>query len=147
MRYPRTVEGCTIKNTRAKGYGIFAEKNYKPGDVIGKTIGIKVKGIDPRLTHRGVQIGRDLFIEPKRFSLIWYLNHTCDPNAYVNQGVLVARKKITQGDEITADYSLFTDFPTWDMDCACNTKNCRKIVLPFHKLGKKPKEFVTAYLK
>lgn len=154
MRYPRTVEGFLIRQAGGrygtvkddKGYGIFATKPFRKGTLLGTVHGRKARGSDTFLTHRGIQIGKDRFIEPKRFSLFFYLNHSCEPNAYVDQAALIARRDIKTGEEITADYSLFTDFPLWDMECGCRTPSCRGVILPYSKLSKKPKRFISSYL-
>jgi SET domain-containing protein len=154
MRYPREVEGFTIRQAGGKygtikgdkGYGIFAKRDHRKGEVLGEVIGRKVHGSDSFLTHRGIQVGKDRFIEPRRFSLFFYLNHSCKPNAYVDSGQLIARRDIRRGEEIVADYSLFTDFSSWDMVCGCRTRSCRKLILPFSKLRKRSKRFVSSYL-
>ncbi|HIH24878.1 TPA: SET domain-containing protein [Candidatus Woesearchaeota archaeon] len=147
MRYPRNVEGLIAKHSGKKGYGLFAAKRYAKGELLCATSGARIKGTDSRLTHRGVQIGKNLFIEPKRFSAVWYLNHSCAPNCYVDDGKLYARRSILPGEELTADYSLFIDYPSWDMPCACGEKSCRKVILPFSRLQKNPSEFVSSYLR
>lgn len=155
MQYPRIVEGFQIRGVSGKygtikgdrGYGIFALRSYRKGEVLGTVQGRPAKGSDAFLTHRGIQIGKDRFIEPRRFSLFWYLNHSCEPNAYVDGQRLIARKDILKGEEVVADYSLFTDFASWDMVCGCRTSSCRKIILPYLKLKKRPRLFVSSYLK
>lgn len=155
MQYPRIVEGFLIKEVKGKygtikddrGYGIFALRDYRKGEVLGEVQGRPAKGSDTFLTHRGIQIGKNRFIEPRRFSLFWYLNHSCEPNAYVDMELLIARKDIVKGEEIVADYSLFTDFASWDMVCGCRKKCCRGVILPYSKLKKRPKKFFSAYLK
>lgn len=163
MKYPRTVEGFTIKHAGGKlgkygtinkygtvkgdkGYGIFASRDYAAGEELGRVRGVRIKDTDARLTHRAIQIGPKLFIEPRRFSLFWYLNHSCSPNAYVDMDRLLARRAINAGEEIVADYSLFTDYASWDMECGCRTRNCRGTILPYSKLEVKPKRFISSYL-
>ena len=146
MRYPRIVEGLLVRQTKSKGHGLFAQREYKKGSVLLLVQGLRIGDDDKRLTHRAVQIDKHSFIEPRRFSGIWYLNHCCEPNAYMEMKKLVARRDIKKGEEITADYSLFTSFSAWDMECACKTSSCRKLILPYGKLEKRPKTFVSSYL-
>lgn len=155
MRYPREVEGFIIKQVGGKygtikgdkGYGIFAKRDYGKGDHLGTVKGRRARGSDALLTHRGIQIGKDRFIEPKRFSLFFYLNHSCSPNAYVDMERLIARRDIRRGEEIVADYSLFTDFVSWDMVCGCGAKTCRKLIVPFSRLRKADVRHISGYLK
>jgi SET domain-containing protein len=147
MNYPRVVDGFLVRSAGGKGYGIFAQRRYKRGERIVQVRGARIKDTDPRLTHRGVQVGQHVFVEPARFSPIWYLNHSCEPNAYFDMDALIARRDIAAGEEITADYSLFTDFPTWDMECACGAAACRRLIVPFSKLPRRPTRFVSSYLQ
>lgn len=159
MKYPRLVEGFLVKHTGAKGFGFFAERNYKKDEMLCKVTGTKMTDANLKLSHRAIQIAKgadgkigktsskDVFIEPFRFSIIWYLNHSCKPNAYFDMDTLYARNSIKKGEEITADYSLFTNYYSWDMHCACGEKTCRGLILPYQKLVVKPKEFVSGYLK
>ena len=162
MKYPRDVEGFLVDHTGPKGYGFFATRTYKKGELLCKVTGTKMNDSNPKLSHRAIQIAKgnakqsigktsnkDVFIEPYRFSIIWYLNHSCDPNAYFDHDVLYARRVIEVGEEITADYSLFTNYHSWDMDCLCHHEKCRKTILPYQRLHskhKKSKEFVSGYL-
>lgn len=59
------------------------------------------------------------------------LNHSCDPNAWLEGDVtLIARRDIAAGEEITLDQGTwnFDDSEyTWDeADCACGAPTCRK---------------------
>jgi hypothetical protein len=143
----RIVEGLLVKHTGPKGYGIFAIRGYPKNAVLATATGLKIKDTDKRLSHRAVQVSQRSFIEPKKFSSIWFLNHSCNPNAYVDMDKLISRRKIRKGEELTADYSLFTDFPSWNMGCGCRAKNCRKLIVPFRQLKRKPKRFVSSYLR
>jgi uncharacterized protein len=142
----RIVEGLLVKHTGPKGFGIFSMRSYAKGEVVAIATGPTIKDTDKRLTHRAVQIGSRRFIEPRRFSSIWFLNHSCEPNAYMDMDKLIARRAVAKGEELTADYSLFTDFRSWEMECGCKRKSCRKIILPYCRLTKQPKRFVSSYL-
>jgi SET domain-containing protein len=146
VKYPRVVEGLLVKQTKSKGYGLFAQHEYKKGSTLLVLHGMRIDSNHPKLSHRAVQISKNSFVEPQRFSGIWYLNHSCEPNAYVDMKRLIARRDIKTGEEITADYSLFITFPEWDMECECKTAHCRKLILPFEKLAKRPRKFVSSYL-
>ena len=122
-----------ISTSPIAGKGVFAKRPFKQGAVIFRIEGKHIRENDRRLSHRGFQQSRHAFIEPRRYSLGWYLNHSCQPNAYVDGDVIRARKMITRGTEITADYSLFTAYPTWDMPCGCG-RTCRKLIVSYGKL-------------
>jgi len=134
VRFPRQLGDFVIEESPSDGRGIFATKRYAPGTLLFHIEGIRIRASDQRLTHRAIQYGRALFIEPRRFSLGHYLNHSCAPSAHVDGSDLFARTNILPGDEITADYSLFTSHPTWDMECACGQANCRGLIIPYERL-------------
>ncbi len=80
-------------------------------------------------------IGRGKYVLD--FSYASYVNHSCDPNAYVEfktlgKRYLIALRPIKKGEEITKDYALEAvdqiDNETWILDCKCGSKNCRKKV-------------------
>jgi SET domain-containing protein len=62
-----------------------------------------------------------------------YINHSCDPNAYVKtiggKRTLIAIRNITSGEEITYDYAINGDYE-WGVPCNCGSANCRKIISP-----------------
>jgi len=56
-------------------------------------------------------------------------NHSCDPNAWLaSEFVIVARRDIAAGEEITTDYATMTVDPDWTMRCRCGTSLCRGVV-------------------
>jgi D-alanine-D-alanine ligase len=56
------------------------------------------------------------------------INHSCDPNAWLRGMDLVARRKISAGEEITVDYATFYNERMEDFVCHCRATDCRKIV-------------------
>ncbi len=52
-------------------------------------------------------------------------NHSCEPNAAVRKGALVAWSCINEGDEITIDYKKTENKLAAPFDCNCKAKNCR----------------------
>lgn len=55
-----------------------------------------------------------------------------------------ANKNFKAGEEITWDYSTTMDEDKWEMDCVCQSKNCRKRIKDFKYL---PKEIQQKYIK
>ncbi len=140
----------TIRTSPIAGKGVFTKRQFKQGAVLFRIEGKHIRDNDRRLSHRGFQQSRHTFIEPRRYSLGWYLNHSCHPTAYVNGDIVRARKPIRRGTEITADYSLFTRYPQWDMPCICG-KTCRTLIVSYGKLPttlkKANRKWTARYLK
>lgn len=84
-------------------------------------------------TRYSVQIGRDTHLDPDdvatplervRQRQWMYLNHHCQPNAWITERTLVALRDIPAGDGVTFDYNT----TEWDMaspfDCHCGSPAC-----------------------
>ncbi len=77
-------------------------------------------------TRYSIQIDDDRHIDGTPESNA-YLNHSCEPNAYVDWGgvFLRARREIAEGEEITCDY-LTTDWELHEkFTCRCGSRRCR----------------------
>lgn len=71
------------------------------------------------------------------------MNHSCNPNCGIRNGVLVALRNIIEGEEIAYDYSTTMDERYWTMACRCGAAACRGIVDDFRTL---PEELRRQYL-
>jgi hypothetical protein len=125
----------TVKPSPIQGRGLFAAepilKNevvcVKGGHIFGRE---KLCQVSPSLGPAEIQIGDNLFIGPlsarDREGSMIFSNHSCDPNIGVKgQIVFVAMRDIEAGEELTHDWAT-TDDDTYEMECRCNAKNCRK---------------------
>lgn len=65
--------------------------------------------------------------DPEQWSPI---NHSCDPNAWIEGLDLVARRPIDAGEEITVDYATFIAGTGEPFDCRCGAEDCRGTVTP-----------------
>ncbi len=120
-----------IKKTNGKGFGIFALRDFRKGEII-----LRMDRSDRITKNNESKMSRDGWNHvntcgynkyfrlkpPERF-----INHSCDPNSYDKNGILYAISKIKKGREITYDYSI-NSFENWKMLCKCGSKKCRKIV-------------------
>jgi SET domain-containing protein len=53
-------------------------------------------------------------------------NHGCDPNTWwVDPCLVVARRDLDAGEELTLDYATITDDPEFAMACSCGSASCR----------------------
>jgi hypothetical protein len=57
-----------------------------------------------------------------------FMNHSCDPNVWMqDEVILIARRDIGAGEELTIDYAMFEGdedwTPTWE--CRCGSRFCR----------------------
>ena len=62
-------------------------------------------------------------------TLAHYANHSCDPTMWLGgPRELVARRDLAVGTELTSDYGVISDDPSFRMDCHCGTPACRRVV-------------------
>ncbi len=64
-----------------------------------------------------------------------FINHSCEPNCGVTPDLqLVTLYNVAEGDELTYDYSTTMLENSWQMECTCGSKTCRKIIRDFNTL-------------
>ncbi len=121
------ITDVVIREAGAKGQGVFARRDFAPGQFIFRRRHGRVV--------RNEEIGA-LSAEDQRHlcELDWatsavllapgcYLNHSCDPNAIRKGTYVCAWRAIRQGDEITIDYRLNAfDGERWS--CSCGNAHC-----------------------
>lgn len=121
-----------IRESARHGRGVFATAPIAAGEAILAFRGpLRHRSqLDPHDYH--LQIGDEHYLGPSGLADD-YVNHSCDANAGFGAGlVLVARRDIAAGEEITWDYSTaineedFGGFP-----CRCGTPACRRVVRSF----------------
>lgn len=121
------------------GKSVFAARPFKRGDVITQFTGPILNKSEIPEEYRGeddrfVQIGAQEFMGPSG-DIDDLINHSCEPNAGLkfddSQVLLVAVEDITEGDEITWDYSTTMFENDWKMRCDCQKPGCRKIISDF----------------
>lgn len=141
-----------IKQTKNNGKGVFAERNFDKGEEIFQFIGSIIYGNeniipDSYLDNHCIQISKDSYIStfsgPGNF-----INHSCYPNGGFkiknNKALIAAIRDIKIGEEITLDYSTSMAEDRYEIDCHCDSKNCRKRIKDFKYL---PKNVQNKYIK
>jgi len=56
------------------------------------------------------------------------INHSCDPNAWLDGLNLTARRGIPAGTQITVDYATFSNEALEQFQCTCGAPNCRGVI-------------------
>ena len=124
-----------------KRNGIYALAADRPVDA-GEAL-FPLRGTITDLPSRySVQIAMDRHLEPychdpqSDDSFIRFLNHSCDPNSYLDLlGFhLRASRAIRAEEEVTIDYN-FSEFEMASpFNCSCNSQNCYGEILGFRHL-------------
>lgn len=92
-----------------------------------------------------LQIGPGVYLGPSG-GLDDYINHSCEPNCYINvvgkRAILYSLYLIESNSELTFDYSLSsTDtYDTWTFNCDCGSFKCRKKISGYQYLSDELKE-------
>lgn len=129
-------EHVEVRTSSIEGLGLFAGRPFYAGQHI-RQINV-VREVTPtsplrqelgeRANHCDYPDGKVVLLGfPDR-----HINHSCDPNAYVlyegDLSLLVARRDIAAGEEITCDYNInITGGTAWP--CHCGTARCSGTVL------------------
>lgn len=123
------------KATEKKGWGSFAISPIARGELVASFGGYVVKKSDlsnfsAERISRSIQIADDLYLisgetpEPGD-----QINHSCDPNCgLMGSTVVVARRNIQVGEEITYDYAMSDSDAYDEFKCECKSKDCRGVV-------------------
>lgn len=101
--------------------------------------------IDSEISVNAYRYDQNHFISPWKH-ISNYINHSCDPNVYVEKidDVLLIKaiKRINPLSEILLDYStIMAKDDLRSMNCDRLSDNCRKIVLSYDKIDKKTLQY------
>jgi D-alanine-D-alanine ligase len=138
-RHRRSRKPYTMKGNSIAGYGIYANKSIKEGEIIFKGEGRAQRIITRRFVERNwnedeklhfrryaYPVSGELFILWDEDPSEWApQNHCCDPNTGFDGLNVLAIKNINEGDELTLDYTAFLDENMEPFQCRCNSANCR----------------------
>ena len=134
-----------------EGRGLFATRDIEATELLAIKGGrIVSEEAVCQMTTDGIlhgsqqQLGENMFLvglssEEEDLNLVGY-NHSCDPNAVVilppdvekeQVSLLMADRDITEGEEITVDYSVSNISNTHRFFCNCGSPECRRIIQPF----------------
>jgi D-alanine-D-alanine ligase-like ATP-grasp enzyme len=141
-RAARCKRSWKVGYDRARGFGSYAARNFGVGEQVLS---------DERMpavlvTHRFVEerwrgILKEWYAAyaypvSENVSAVWSenpeewrpINHSCDPNTWLDGLDLVARKPIRAGEELTMDYATFCGPRMAEFPCTCGAPECRGII-------------------
>jgi len=115
------------------GYGVIALRPFAAGEVIAEVDGVAWREEEDVDDRYSLWIEDGLYfdmVDQTRF-----INHSCDPNAYVDIGVtddgqawatVIALRPIAIGEELSYDYA----FPAHLAEpCRCGSSKCRGVIM------------------
>jgi D-alanine-D-alanine ligase len=138
-RHARTQRGWEVVPHPGDGYAIHASRPIQAGDTI-----IRFQETPHFLVTRSWVESNWPSREREWFAryawpltdetwVIWSdepedwkpINHSCDPNAWLEGLDLVARRDIPTGEEIRVDYATYANNLLAPFDCTCGATDCR----------------------
>ena len=141
-RQERAKKSWELRFHRPQGFGLFATSDLPRGEIVVKY----EEASHTLVSRRHVQqswtgLKRQWFeryawpVSDNVFQL-WSenpehwrpVNHSCDPNTWLEGLDLVARRNIKSGEQLTVDYSTFCGPSMTPFDCSCNAAGCRRVI-------------------
>lgn len=127
-----------IDETKHKGLGLFTNYSIEPNASILEFNGSLADYDQIPDDDMSLQIGPDKYLKIANDKCD-RVNHSCDPNCFIeifgSSAILRAFKQIKAKEELTFDYSVTCTECDWEMNCFCESKNCRKTISCFHTIA------------
>ena len=142
-RHRRTQKPYTMKGNAIAGYGIYARRPMRAGEVMYQGEGRSQRVITRRFVDRhwdadqqqsfrryAYALSPELFILWDQHPGEWApQNHSCDPNTrYDGLNVLTIRD-VKRNEELTLDYGQFLDQSMEPFECHCGAAHCRGLIM------------------
>lgn len=142
MRHQLKQKKYVLKGSTVAGYGIFAARPIKKGEVVFGGEGMSQRIISKKFVdahwnerqkndfkHYAYPISKEVYILWDENPVNWSpQNHSCDANTAYNGLDVIAMRNIADGEELTLDYALFLDHNIEPFNCQCGAENCRGVV-------------------
>lgn len=123
-----------VSDSAIHGQGLFATAPIGTGEVVmrwGGTV-IPITELDALKTldrYDCAALSEDSIIVFAADDPVIYGNHSCDPTLSMEtETTLSTRWDIQAGEELTVDYAVLSDDPSWTMVCTCQSPLCRGII-------------------
>ncbi len=138
-RHRRKMKPYIMKGNSIAGYGIYARRDIKQGEIIFKGEGRAQRIITKRFVEKNwneeekLHFRRYAYPVSEEVFILWDddpsewapQNHCCNPNTAFDGLNVLALSDISKGQELTLDYADFLDDEMEPFDCQCGANNCR----------------------
>lgn len=141
-RHNRKKRPYTMNGNSIAGFGIYATRYIKKGDIIftgeeraqrivTKRFVDKHWSEEQKLNFRryAYAISEEVFILWDEDPSGWApQNHSCDANTKLDGLNVIAARNIKKGEELTLDYAQFLDENMEPFECKCSAESCRGVM-------------------
>lgn len=142
-RHKRKMKPYIMKGNSIAGYGIYASRDIREGEIIFKGEGKSQRVITKRFVEKywnedeklhfrryAYPVSEELFILWDENPAEWApQNHSCNPNSAFDGLNEIAIRNISKGEELTLDYAEFLDENMEPFQCQCGSSNCRGLIM------------------
>ena len=142
-RHKRKMKPFIMKGNSIAGYGIYASRDIRKGEIIFKGEGKAQRIITKRFVEKNwnedeklhfrryaYPVSEELFILWDEDPAEWApQNHSCDPNTAFDGLNEIAIKSISKEEELTLDYADFLDENMEPFQCQCGSRQCRGLIM------------------
>lgn len=125
----------TLKNTNNYGKGVFATARIPKGEIVvafgGHIIPQDlIRTLPEQIQDTPYQVSDNFYFGPvseDQLTIPDHFNHSCDANCgFISEIFLSTMRDIDEGEELTFDYATCMINPEYNMECKCNSPECRK---------------------
>ncbi|KAI9700889.1 MAG: hypothetical protein M1820_006650 [Bogoriella megaspora] len=158
----RFDSGVDVMKTPDRGYGVRANRNFRPNQIIMEYAGeiITQEESDRRMREEYkdnkcyylMEFQQGMIIDATRGSMARFVNHSCEPNCRMEQwnvngeprmALFAGDDGILVGEELTYDYN-FNNFNASNVqECRCGALSCRGVLGPKTRETAKSKKDAT----
>lgn len=128
--------GALVARSAIEGAGLVAGRPFAAGELVARLGGRLVSDAQLRELFEvaaatgayvdTVSIDDDVDLVLPEGDPLHAGNHSCDPTMWwTDPYLLVARRDVASGEELTLDYATITDDPGYVLDCRCGAPRCR----------------------
>jgi D-alanine-D-alanine ligase-like ATP-grasp enzyme len=142
-RYRRKNKPFVLKGNSIAGFGIYASRDIKEGELIfsGEEKAqrlVTLRHIEMNWSEKEKEtFRRYAYPISKEVFLLWDTdptewapqNHSCQPNTVYNGLNIAAIRDIKKDEELTVDYATFLDKNMEPFHCLCGSENCRGLIM------------------
>jgi D-alanine-D-alanine ligase len=141
-RHQQKQKLYAVKGNSIAGYGIYANRNIKQGEIIfiGEERSQRIitkRFVEENWNEKDKEIFRRYaYPMSQSLFLLWDdnpaewapQNHSCNPNTAYDGLNVIALHAIKKDEELTLDYASFLDEHMEPFNCTCGSANCRGLI-------------------